>query len=66
MVEQLSCTAFILLDDKDNKTEKGLVAVIQAVTATLMTIATASKTTRRVKAYNLPSSTSYLPPVILL
>jgi hypothetical protein len=45
---------------------KGPVPVIQAVTATLITTATASKTTTRVKAYNLPSSASCLHPVILL
>jgi hypothetical protein len=45
---------------------KGLVTVIQAVTETLITIATASKTMTRVKAYNLLSSASCLHLVILL
>lgn len=79
MLEQPSCAALIPLDDEDNEIEKGQqqqeagedreqgpVTVIQAVTATLMTMATTSKTTTRVEAYNLPSSAGCLPPVILL
>jgi hypothetical protein len=42
------------------------ITVIRAVTATLMTITTTSKTTTKVKAYDLPSSASRLPPTSIL
>lgn len=52
---------------RQGRTEsKGSVTVTRAVTAILITMTTTSKTAKKAKAYDLPSSAGRLPPTSIL